>query len=153
MQRRQWLFAFIVLCVVVLGTAVGQINTANLAGVVTDPQGLALRGAKITVTSAATGAERQAVADDNGHYTIVGLVPGQYKVHVEGGSNFAPYENPAVVVTVGAETILNIPLRLGTQTQTVSVTTESAPIETTRSESTQTVDERQIDNLPINGRN
>ena len=41
---------------------------------------------------------------------------------------------------------------LGTQTQTVTVTTESAPVETTRSESAQTVEQRQINNLPINGR-
>ena len=155
MQRKP-LFACVVLCAVTLFAAssvFAQVNTATLSGVVTDPQGLAVRGAKITVSSSATGAERTASSDDNGHYSIVGLVPGQYKLHVEGGSNFAPYENQAVTVTVGAETILNIPLTLGRQTQIISVTTESAPIETTRSESAQTVDERQIDNLPINGRN
>jgi hypothetical protein len=155
MQRRQLLFAFVVSCammVFAVGSAFAQVNSATLSGVVTDPQGLAVRGAKITVTSSATGAERGNVADDNGHYSIVGLVPGVYKVHVEGGTNFAPYENPTVIVTVGAETILNVPLTLGRQTQVVTVTTESAPIETTRTESTQTVDERQIDNLPINGR-
>ncbi|MGB7847621.1 MAG: carboxypeptidase regulatory-like domain-containing protein [Candidatus Acidiferrum sp.] len=155
MQRRHSLFAFVLLCAVVfpnVGTAFGQVNTATLSGVVTDPQGLAVRGAKITVTSAVTGAERRAVADEAGHYTIVGLVPGEYKLHVEGGANFAPYENPSVEMRVGTETIISVPLGLGTQTQTVTVTTESAPIETTRSESAQAVDERQIDNLPINGR-
>ena len=155
MPRRQCV-AFAVLCVVVVlgvSPAFSQVNTATLSGVVTDPQGLVLRGAKITVTSAATGSERNAVADDNGHYSVLSLIPGEYKVRVEGGANFAPYENPAVTVTVGTETLLNIPLTLGTQTQVVSVTTESAPIETTRSESAQTLDERQIDNLPINGRN
>jgi Carboxypeptidase regulatory-like domain/TonB dependent receptor len=156
MPRMQWLFAFVVSCVVVLlfaSHALAQINTATLSGIVTDPQGLAVRGAKITVTSSNKGAQREALADENGHYTIVGLVPGQYKVHVDGGSNFAPYENTSVIVTVGAETILNIPLTLGTQSQVVTVTSESStPIETTRSESAQTVNERQIDNLPINGR-
>ena len=155
MPRRQWLFAFAMLCAVVLLSSnfvFAQVNTATLSGVVTDPQGLAVRGAKITVTSPTTHAERTALADENGHYTIVGLVPGEYKVRVEGGTNFAPYENSAVTVTVGGETILNVALALGTQTQTVTVTTESAPIETTRSQSAQVVDERQIDNLPINGR-
>jgi hypothetical protein len=155
MQRRQSLFAFVLLCVGILlavNSALAQVNTATLSGVVTDQQGLAVRGAKITVTSAITGAERRAVADEGGHYTIVGLVPGEYKLHVEGGSNFAPYENPSIEVRVGTETIVNVPLTLGTQTQTVTVTTESAPIETTRTESAQSVDQRQIDNLPINGR-
>ena len=156
MQRRQSLFAFVWLCVALflgVGTASAQVNTATLSGVVTDQQGLAVRGAKITVTSAVTGAERKTVVDEGGHYTIVGLVPGEYKLHVEGGTSFAPYENPAVQVRVGTETIVNVSLTLGTQTQSVTVTTESAPIETTRSESAQTVEQRQIDNLPINGRN
>jgi hypothetical protein len=156
MQRRQSLFAFVLLCAAILtgaGTAVAQVNTATLSGVVTDQQGLAVRGAKITVTNAVTGAERSIVADEGGHYSIIGLVPGEYKLHVEGGTNFAPFENPAVQVRVGSETISNVTLGLGTQTQTVNVTSESAPIETTRSESAQTVEQRQIDNLPINGRN
>jgi hypothetical protein len=155
MQRRQPLFAFVLLCVGILlaaGTALAQVNTATLSGVVTDQQGGAVRGAKITVTSAVTGAERTAVADDGGHYTIVGLVPGEYKLRVEGGASFAPYVIPSVVVSVGTETTVNVPLGLGTQSQTVTVTAESAPIETTRSESAQSVGERQIDNLPINGR-
>jgi len=156
MQRRQSLFACVVICVVVLlgvTAAVAQVNTATLAGLVTDPQGLSVRGAKVTATSLATGAERTATADEGGHYSIVGLVPGEYKIRVEGGTSFAPYEDPAVQVRVGQEAILNVKLELGTQTQTVTVSSESLPIETTRSESAQTVEERQIDNLPINGRN
>jgi len=156
MQRRGVLCAFVVLCLGFLlgvGAAFAQINTATLSGVVTDPQGLAVRGAKITLTNSVTGAERTSVADDNGHYTVVGVVPGSYKVHVEGGSNFAAFEKPSVILTVGSDIILNVSLNLGTQTQSVTVTSESAPIETTSSQSAQTVDERQIDNLPINGRN
>ena len=156
MQRRQLLFACVILCVAILlgvATAVAQVNTATLTGLVTDPQGLTVRGAKVTATSLATGAERTATADEGGRYTIVGLVPGEYKLRVEGSTNFAPYENPSVQVTVGQEAILNVRLELGTQTQTVTVSSESLPIETTRSESAQTVEERQIDNLPINGRN
>jgi len=156
MQRRQPLFACVILCVAILlgvTTAVAQVNTATLTGLVTDPQGLAVRGAKVTATSLATGAERTATVDDGGRYIIVGLVPGEYQLRVEGGANFAPYENTSVQVRVGQEAILNVKLELGTQTQTVTVSSESLPIETTRSESAQTVEERQIDNLPINGRN
>ena len=156
MQRRQSLFAFVILCVAVLlgvSSAVAQINTATLSGNVTDPQGLAVRGAKVTVTLLATGASRTVNVDDVGHYTLVGLVPGIYKLRVESGTNFAPYENPSLQLTVGEQATFSVKLELGTQTQVVTVTTETAPIEVTRSESSQTVDERQIDNLPINGRN
>jgi hypothetical protein len=155
MQRRQSLFAFVMVCAVILASAVlaRAQNTATLSGFVTDPQGLAVRGAKVTLSSTTTSAERTALADDSGHFILVGLVPGTYKMRVEGGTSFAPYENPSVQVRVGEEATVNVRLELGTQTQTVTVTTESAPIETTRSESSQTVDQRQIENLPINGRN
>jgi hypothetical protein len=155
MQRRRGEFACVLLC---LGFVLGavsisaQVNTATLSGAVTDPQGLAVRGAKITVTSSVAAAERTAVADDNGHYTIIGLIPGTYKLRAEAPS-FSSFENPSVHLTVGTETIVNVTLSLGAQQQSVTVTTESAPIETTRSESAQTVDLHQIDNLPINGRN
>ena len=156
MQRRQPLFAFVILCVAIflgVSSAVAQVNTATLSGNVIDPQGLAVRGAKVNVTLLATGSERSVNVDESGHYTLVGLVPGIYKFRVESGSNFAPYERPSLQLTVGEQATVNVTLQLGTQTLTVTVTTETAPIEVTRSESSQTVDERQIDNLPINGRN
>jgi hypothetical protein len=156
MQRRQPLFAFVIFCVAILlsvGSAVAQVNTATLSGNVIDPQGLAVRGAKVTVTLLATGSERSVNVDDSGHYTLVGLVPGIYKLRVDSGTNFAPYERPSLQLTVGEQATANVTLKLGTQTQTVMVTTESSPVEVTRSESSQTVDQRQIDNLPINGRN
>jgi Carboxypeptidase regulatory-like domain/TonB dependent receptor len=154
MPRRQSLFAFVVSCAILFlcGVAQGQ-NTSTLSGVVTDPQGLAVRGAKVMLTSAATSAVRETIADEAGHFTFVGLVPGEYKLRVEGGTSFSPYEIPSVTANVGAETIVNVKLELGTQTQTVTVTTEGTQVETTRSESSQTVDQREINNLPINGRN
>ena len=123
MPRRHSWFAFAVLCgVIVFGlfgvvASFAQVNTATLTGVVTDPQGLAVSGAKVTVSSEKTGAERTATADEVGRYRIVGLTPGEYKVRVEGPSTFAPYENSAVQVTVGAEAILNVTLTIGTQQQ------------------------------------
>src|SRR6516164_9065347 len=156
MQRRGLLFVGVVFCVVSLlaaTAAFAQINTATLTGVVTDQQGGAVRGAKITLTGAVTGSERTVTVDDEGRYTIAGIVPGEYKIRVDGGSNFAAYENPSYRLNVGQTATLDVKLTLGTTSQTVTVTTESAPIETTRSESAQTVDERQIDDLPINGRN
>src|SRR5579871_2512372 len=139
MPRRQSLFAFVVSCAILClcGAAYGQ-NTSTLSGTVTDPQGLAVRGAKVILTSASTATVRETVADEAGHFTLVGLVPGEYKLRVEGGTSFSPYEIPSVMANVGTETIVNVKLELGTQTQTVTVTTEGTQVETTRSESSQT---------------
>src|SRR5271169_6177085 len=146
MQRRQ-AFAFVVFCVAILAmaaVAVAQVNTATLSGLVTDPQGLAVRGAKVTLTFKGTGAERSTVVDESGRYNLVGLVPGIYRLRVEGGASFATFENPSLQVTVGQDAILNVTLELATQSQTVTVTSESAPVETTRTEVSQTIGQRQI---------
>src|SRR5216684_2241450 len=139
----------LVLICVVAGAAQ---DTATLFGTVTDPQGLAVRGAKVTVTSATTGAERSIVADEDGRYTFIGLTPGRYKMSVDGGANFGIFHNDSIIVTVGEDAAFNPRLDLKGVTQTVTVTSETAPIETSKTEVSQTVDQRRIDNLPINGR-
>src|SRR5712672_693903 len=134
------------------GSGVAQVNTATLSGTVTDPQGLAVRGAQVTVTSATTGAQRTIVADEDGRYIFIGLPPGQYKMTVRAGSNFSVFQNDSVVVTVGEDATLNPRLSLTGMAETVTVTGETAAIETSKTEVSQTVEQRSIDNLPINGR-
>jgi hypothetical protein len=154
MRRRLGVCA-IIFCVLVLTFAVegaAQVNTATLSGTVTDPQGLAVRGAKVTVTNAATGATRSIVVDDEGRYSLIGLPPGKYKMSVDGGGNFSVFQNDSIVVTVGQDATFNPRLDLKGMTQTVTVTTETAPIETSKTEVSQTVEQRRIENLPINGR-
>jgi hypothetical protein len=156
MVRRPSVCACVAVCLLALGFAVtgsAQVNTSTLIGTVTDPQGLPVHGAKVTATNAVNGAERTAVADDNGRYNLVGLPPGEYKVTVDGGANFAIFQNDSVEVTVGEVVTLNPRLELRGISQTVTVTSETAPVETTKTEVSQVVDERRIDNLPINGRN
>ena len=153
-MRRSLGVCAIVLCVLVLSFAVNaaaQVNTATLSGTVTDPQGLAVRGAQVTVTSATTGAQRTIVADEDGRYIFIGLPPGQYKMTVRAGS-FSVFQNDSVVVTVGEDATLNPHLSLTGMTETVTVTGETAAIETSKTEVSQTVEQRSIDNLPINGR-
>ena len=140
------------LFLLVLGCATmasAQVNTAMLSGTVSDPQGLPVKGAKVTMTNAGTGAQRTTVTDDSGRYNLVGLPPGQYKMTVDGGVSFAVYENPSLVLTVGEAAILDAPLQLRGQQQTVTVTSEAALVETQKSDVSSTIDSTQINNLPI----
>jgi len=147
--------ALLVMCV--LGctgrTEAQGVNTATLAGAVVDPSGAALKGAKVTVANAATGATRTTVSDDSGRYNLVGLPPGRYKLTVDGGVNFEVYENASLTLTVGENATFDTQLVLKGQQQSITVTTETAPIETTKTEVSDTITQRRIDNLPINGRN
>jgi hypothetical protein len=78
---------------------------------------------------------------------------GIYKLTVDGGANFAVFENYGVEVAVGEVAAFNPRLQLRGMSQTVTVTAETANVDTTKTEVSQVVDDRRIDNLPINGRN
>jgi len=165
MQRKQgvcasavWrsVIAAVLLVLLVFGsTAVtlAQVNTATLSGTVFDPQNLPVKGAKVTLANAATGATRTAVTDDDGRYNLVGIPPGRYKMTVDGGASFALYENTSIVLTVGESASFDPRLELKGRQETVTVSTETNPIEKTKTEFSDTVEQRRIENLPINGRN
>jgi hypothetical protein len=89
MNVRRVRFVLVVLAGILVMAApsamLAQINTVNLSGTVTDPQGLAVSGAKVTVTSSATGAERTATTNSSGRYELIGLPPGNYSVTIDAG--------------------------------------------------------------------
>src|SRR6266849_4516965 len=157
MQRGMGVCRWAVVLVLVLSCVVAGapqgVNTATLLGTVIDQQGQAVEGAKVTLTSTATGAERTAVSEDNGRYTLVGIPPGQYKMTVDGGANFDVYVNPSILLTVGEAAKLDAQLRVHGQIQTVMVVEETALVETQKADVSATVTSVQINNLPINERN
>jgi hypothetical protein len=114
---------------------------------------LGVKGATITLENSADGAQRTAEADESGRYNIVGLPPGSYRVTVEGGAGFGRYQNPSLILTVGENATLDPQLSLSGVSQTVTVSSETANIEPTKTEVSQTIEQRRINNLPINGRN
>src|SRR5579885_753068 len=146
-------FAAVLLPMFVLTLRTAAQNTASLSGTVMDPQGLALRGARVTLTSKATGAERESLADDSGRYSFVGLVPGAYKLSVDAGQNFSVFTRYPVTVRCGEDATLDARLDLRAVQQTATVSAETGQIETTKTEVSQNIEQRRIENLPINGRN
>jgi len=150
----QQLTTVTILCLLLVGgmTHAQGVNTASLAGTVLDPSGAGLKGAKVTVTNGATGSERSAISDDAGRYNLVGLPPGQYKISVDGGPNFEVHKIDSLVLTVGDSVTRDFKLGLHGQIQSVEVIAEAANVETTKTDVSQTVEQRRIENLPINGR-
>jgi len=154
MKRSQMVSALLTLLVLILGTAglSHAQNTATLSGVVSDPQGGSVRGAKVTLTSKGTGAERTATANDEGRYSFVSVTPGLYKLTVDAGSGFNVFEKDDLTVTVGADAEFSPQLTLHGVATIATVSAETAVIEPTKTEVSNTIDQREIDNLPINGR-
>jgi len=156
MRRGQGVCAWVILGVLLLSCAAmatGQVNSADLSGTVADPSGATVNNAKVTVTFLSTGAVRSATTDESGHYTFLQLTPGRYKLSVDAGAEFATLEISDLVLTVGSAATYDAHLQLRTQSQTIVIEGTTALVETQKTEVSQTIDERRIDNLPINGRN
>ena len=134
--------------------AQSQANTGNIEGRVTDPNSAAVPNVTVTATNLANGLQKSAQTNDEGVYRIVFLQPGAYKVETSGAQGFVPATFTNVIVTVGGQTPLDIQLTVGNTTVTmVDVSAEGQVVETTRTSVSSVVNERAIQNLPVNGRN
>ena len=131
-----------------------QANTGNIEGRVTDPNGASVPNVTVTASNLATGLQKNAVTNDEGVYRIAFLTPGAYKVETSGAQGFTPSQFTNVIVTVGGQTPLDIQLAIGTQpVAMVDVSAEGQVVETARTSISSVVNERAIQNLPVNGRN
>ena len=149
--NRLWLG--ILLLMTLTGTALSQQPLGNISGVVTDPSGAAISGASITATSLTSGATRTATSNDQGFFLIPTLQAGAYKLVVE-AKGFANFTAERVTVEVGQTARADAALTVGTTSVTVQVTgADVATVDTQQTTVGGVVNERQINQLPLNGRN
>ena len=142
------LLALIVACAMPL---FAQAPTARVEGIVTDGTGAVLPGATVTATNVNTNAVRIDVTNEKGAYTIPALPVGNYKVQVE-LSGFKPEVTP-IVLTVGQVARMDFKMQLGGTSEEITVTAAAPLIEKSTSEISTLIDQKQIENLPLNGRN
>jgi hypothetical protein len=144
----------VLVCVVVLlaaATALAQVNAVDLGGLITDPQGGLLPGAKVSIKNLATNATRSAQTGDDGRYIFVGVAPGRYELTVE-KSGFARAVTPEIVIEIGRTPEVNVQMKIQAGAQQVTVNAQAEIVETERTTVSETVGSREIENLPINGR-
>ncbi len=131
--------------------AYAQVSGATLSGTITDPSGAAIAGAKVSITNKATGIARDATTDAAGFYSAPNLLPGPYEVTAS-ASGFSTAKQSDLTLTVGAQQVLNLPLKIGEASQTVLVT-EAAPLVQLGSSSISAqVESKEILEMPLNGR-
>jgi len=145
--------SFLALAFVILiaGSAVAQTATARIEGIVTDNTGSSLPGATVTSTNVGTNATRVDVTDVKGAYTITALPVGDYRVQVD-LSGFKPQVTP-ITLTVNQVARMDFRLQLGGVSETMTVTANAPLIEKATSEISTLIDQKQVENLPLNGRN
>lgn len=128
-----------------------QSNTGRLVGTVSDPSGV-IPGATVVVTDNKTGKERTVVASDDGSFAVPQLEAGTYTVRVSapGHKTFSANE---VKIDTGRDYSLNAVMEVGDVSATVEVTAGADILNATTAEISNTVSPRQIQELPLNGRN
>ncbi len=152
----QALFSFLTVCVAILAlSAIGftQELAATLTGTVTDPSGAVVPGVTVVVHSNDTGIDvRTVTTSSTGSFNITNLPAGRYTVMVA-NPGFQKYVANDVILNVAEKHTLDIGLRTGKASETVEVTAENTPIQTTTAEQSGTVTGDQIRELALNNRN
>ena len=146
-----------VLAVVILGglakpssAQVGG-SAAQLNGAVRDESGGTVAKATITLRETETNRTYSAVSNDNGLYVIASLPPGRYELTTE-ATGFAKSTQTGIVLTVGQVATIDVTVKIASSAERVIVTTETPPVEPTRTEVSQVISTNQIESLPISGR-
>jgi carboxypeptidase family protein/TonB-dependent receptor-like protein len=149
-MARHWLV--IPLLGVFLAAAFASGPTGMITGTVTDPSGAVVRNARITVLNEATNAVRTAETNDDGDFTVALLPPGRYRVTAE-SAGFRKSIFGDVTVDVDQTARVDFALEVGAATEEVRVKDTPPAIQTDTSTLGQVVNNRLVQNLPLNERN
>ena len=128
-----------------------QIVGGNISGVVQDSSGAALSGATVTVRQVETGATRLLATDGNGRFFAPSVPVGQYSVTVA-ANGFGQQERSGINLVIGQSLQLNFVLGVERVQQSVEVDANSVSVNTSTQSISGLVDERQVKELPLNGR-
>ena len=144
---------FLTLCIALsIGRLGAQSATATIIGTVTDTSGAAVPDAAIQVQNIRTGVSQSVASDAVGRYRVAELPVGEYQVQAS-KMGFATTVHMGITLTVGAQSVIDFSLPIGQQTQTVTVEGEVSQVETTNGAVGSLTDQKQVHELPLNGRN
>jgi len=132
-------------------SANAQVAGAMLTGTVTDTSGAVIPKAQVTITDVATGVARRITADTAGLYSAPNLLPGTYQVSVT-APGFATEVQNGITLSVGAQQVLDVTMRVGQVNETVQVTGEAPMVQLASSTISGEVNATTVRELPLNGR-
>src|ERR1700675_63809 len=144
----------VMVCVFLLKapTAYGQAVYGSIAGTVTDQQGNAGTGAKVTITDISKGTSEETTTNESGNYTLIHLIPDTYRVKIE-AAGFKANDVANVLVQVDTAARVDAQLQVGAVTQTVEVTGEVPQLKTDRADVSLDFNSDYVEKLPLVNRN
>jgi hypothetical protein len=150
-MKKRLFAALLVLCSFAVGTAYAQQTTGNITGRIVDPQGSAVPGVAVTGKNTQTGFVRSDVSDAEGVFRLTALPVGTYDITAE-LQGFSRYESKGLILNVGQTMSIDLPMKVASLSETVTVSGETPMIETTSSSVGGVVDIGRVENMPLNGR-
>src|SRR6267378_2187817 len=155
-MKKQAMVGWILVLCLALGfgasTSVGQAVYGSIIGTVTDPQGNAVSGANVTVTSVTKNTTDQTSTNESGNFSVIHLIPDTYRVKVE-APGFKVNDIASVLVQVDTAARVDAQLQVGAVTQTVEVTGEVPQLKTDRADVSIDFNSQSIEQLPLANRN
>ena len=138
-----------ILLVIVAVSAFSQ--TAQLTGVITDTSGAVVPSTKVTATDLDTGVARIGTSNESGNYLITALLPGRYEVTAE-RTGFKVIKRGPITLAVDQVGGLNFTMEVGEAQETVTVEASSVLLDTATATVANMVENKQVLELPLNGR-
>ncbi len=153
MRKRTGLFAILAIAILFsyADPTWSQTSVASLNGTVLDESGGTVSGATISLREMDRNTMYSATSDQSGYYAIPNLPPGRYELKAE-FKGFSKYTQTGTILSVGQTATVNITLKVEAHGEEVIVSTEAPTIEPTKTEISQVIDTKQINDLPISGR-
>src|SRR6202046_5495607 len=135
-------------------SALGQTQAINgsMRGRLTDPAGAAIPAAGVTVTNDATGFTRDVQSNEDGYFVIPNLPIGTYTMTIK-KEGFETQRRPGIILDAGTEAVIDGQLKVGAVSTTIDVTGGAPVIEPSRVSTGRTIDQVEIENLPLTSRN
>jgi hypothetical protein len=149
-----WRMLITFLCALLLVSfpALAQNSTGRIIGTVTDAQGAAIAGAKVTVTNTATNAHWGTVSGSDGAYQVLELPIGSYSVTAE-HEGFTKAVTAALPLEINQSLRIDVHMKVGSVSEVVKVEAAAVQVETVNPTVGGTVTGATVQNLPLNGRN
>ena len=147
-----WALIVLLFSALAVSNLQAQVNTAVLSGTATDTTGAVIGGAKLEAKNVGTGVSYVGTTDGQGRYSIPELQVGTYDVSAQ-KSGFQKVVQTGIVLTVGANSVLDFTLKVGRADEVVEVHGQASSVDTSTAAVGQLVAPDQMENLPLNGRN
>lgn len=143
--------AIALLCLVPLPSSYGQATYGSIVGTATDPTGASIPNVEVTVTNEDTGVAQTRATNELGSYSFTTLFPGSYAIHAV-ASGFRPVDIRQIVLQVNQTARFDLSMEVGQVTETVEAVAAAPVLATDTSDVGHVVANREILDLPLNGR-